>query len=1037
MTEEAKRFTAGDPVRLKTDPGRIGTFTGKTKPGRPGKDLRYQVRIIDKATFVPGELLELVPNSPESPLELLEEKKLSGVSELRRTLTHTRLAGKLADVIYSMEVTNTDYHAFQFKPVVRFLMSPTNSLLIADEVGLGKTIEACLIWTELRTRFDQRRLVVLCPAVLREKWRMELKKRIGVNAQIVNASELQRVLSDPRGQLEGFAVICSQQGARPNQNWRDEEAKSGPANLARFLDENQYGLPLIDLLVIDEAHYLRNQESQTHEMGHLFRQVSENLLLLSATPIHNRNEDLFSLLRLLDSETFTHPDDLSRILDASRPLVKARDELLGANPSIDVVVDYLRQASGHPLLRGSEQLRLLSEHVEAPGMMESNDQRAQIAWRLEQVNPLAYVITRTRKRDVTELRVQRDPVPERIEMHPTERAAYDRVTQSVIDYGFGVVSSNAFLLATPQRQLSSSIAAAVTAWQRKADMGDDDAGYSTSNSDTGPLVTWLREHAHEFGDAKELRRIDSKYVRVLSQLRKFFAEHPDEKVVLFSTYRETLNYLFERMQEDQITAIVLHGQTKLTKDEVINCFRDTEVQVLLSSEVGSEGLDLQFCRLLINYDLPWNPMRVEQRIGRLDRIGQTAHVIRIWNLFYADTIDDRIYEKLYDKLDLCREALGDFEDVLGTEIRQMTKDLLADRLTPEQQVARIAQTQQSLSNLKQEQSHLEDEAAHLVAYGDYILNQVEAAKELNRWVTGEDLARYVTDFFGTNYPGCEFIQRDPDSKEWDVKLSDRAKDAIIEYSSSIHLPHGRLAHHSQQPVACRFQSRSVQSESASFEEISQFHPIVRFVSEEIASSEKMLSPAVGVSFSNAEANTDFGLAVYVLCIDRWAVRGLQDIERLAFAAVRLEPDTTTGWVPIDSDEAERLSSACTRYGQTWLEVKNLVNLEAVCCIADDHLLAGLEADYERFVQDEECRNRDRGQIRLRNIELHRQKKREQLDATLAKHQIAKNAGLMRITANRISELESLASRQTKKTERRSTVNSSTESVLIAVVQVTQ
>ncbi|MGB4230887.1 MAG: helicase, partial [bacterium] len=98
-----------------------------------------------------------------SPLDMLESKKLGRPIDLRRTLTHVKLSGRLADVIYSMEATNTDFYAYQFKPVVKILESPTNSVLIADEVGLGKTIEAGLIWTELRSRFDMRRLLVICP----------------------------------------------------------------------------------------------------------------------------------------------------------------------------------------------------------------------------------------------------------------------------------------------------------------------------------------------------------------------------------------------------------------------------------------------------------------------------------------------------------------------------------------------------------------------------------------------------------------------------------------------------------------------------------------------------------------------------------------------------------------------------------------------------------------------------------------------------------------------------------------------------------
>jgi len=132
------------------------------------------VQFTDGVRWVPESQLEEVRDLRLSPLDMLETRKLGRPVDLRRTLTHVKLSGRLADVIYSMEATNTDFYAYQFKPVVKVLESPSNSILIADEVGLGKTIEAGLIWTELRSRFDMRRLLVLCPAALREKWRREL-----------------------------------------------------------------------------------------------------------------------------------------------------------------------------------------------------------------------------------------------------------------------------------------------------------------------------------------------------------------------------------------------------------------------------------------------------------------------------------------------------------------------------------------------------------------------------------------------------------------------------------------------------------------------------------------------------------------------------------------------------------------------------------------------------------------------------------------------------------------------------------------------
>lgn len=219
-------FPANARVRLKGDPSRRGILTGRTRPGRRGNGLRYQITFADTTSWVPDDQIELLPLERENPIDLLQSGRLSRASDLRRTLTHVRLTGRLADVIYSMEATNTDFHPYQFKPVLWFLLSPSNALLIADEVGLGKTIEAGLIWTELRSRFDLRRLLVLCPAILRDKWQRELAQKIGVRADVVNAAGLLQRLQDHDAAIRGFALICSLQGARPIRNWDDTDSIS-------------------------------------------------------------------------------------------------------------------------------------------------------------------------------------------------------------------------------------------------------------------------------------------------------------------------------------------------------------------------------------------------------------------------------------------------------------------------------------------------------------------------------------------------------------------------------------------------------------------------------------------------------------------------------------------------------------------------------------------------------------------------------------------------------------------------------------------
>ena len=241
--------------------------------------------------------------------------------------------------------------------------------------------------------------------------------------------------------------------------------------------------------------------------------------------------------------------------------------------------------------------------------------------------------------------------------------------------------------------------------------------------------------AREIGNYEALKQNDTKYITLRNTLKEYWKSNQGFKVVLFSFYRETLKYLTERLTEDGVNAQILMGGMGDTKDRIVQDFKEKEqIQILLTSEVLSEGVDLQFSSALINYDLPWNPMRVEQRIGRIDRIGQKADRILILNLFYEDTIDDRIYNRLFKRLDIFTHALGDLEAVLGQKIRNLTYDLLRHDLSKEQEQQRIEQTASAIANEKQNQEELETEAAGLAAHGDYVLNKVSAAKEMRRFI---------------------------------------------------------------------------------------------------------------------------------------------------------------------------------------------------------------------------------------------------------------------------------------------------------------
>lgn len=464
---------SGQRVRLKTAPDVIGRLTGQIEHLGPLKRYEVEFESGDGREFIAEGNLDVIQSKP-SISNLVKNKQFGRPANLRTIISHARLTGKLADVIYSMEATNTDFYPYQFKPVLNFLESPSNGLLIADEVGLGKTIEAGLIWTELRARFDANRLLVVCPAVLVEKWVFELNERFGVRSKSCDASELAEYIRDPVSSKEqGFALVCSLQGIRPARNYDDPDNQKPSAILARILKDHSIEQEVFDCVIIDEAHYLRNASTQTHELGMLLRAACTYMLLLSATPIQIKSEDLFHLLHVLDNENFKYKTSFQEVLAANGPIVAFADEIRRGGMSASRFTESLEVCMNHRLFNGNRQLSKLLSEPPSSNQLADIEFRALLSNRIERINLLGSVINRTRKRDVNLNRVQRVPVAMSIPLNEIEQEFYDSVTNAVSDYCVDYDLHEGFLLTIPQRQMCSSMPAALRDWQRKSKAHQD------------------------------------------------------------------------------------------------------------------------------------------------------------------------------------------------------------------------------------------------------------------------------------------------------------------------------------------------------------------------------------------------------------------------------------------------------------------------------------------------------------------------------------------------------------------------------------
>lgn len=973
----------GTFIRLKQDPLRVGILMDGEKNAAGAR--MVEVRLADgQVTWLPYSALEPVPSSAESLHDRLTAGQFVDPDWLRRTLTRLRVTGKLSEVVYSMEATETDFYAYQFKPVIKLMNSPTDSLLVADEVGLGKTIEAGLIWTELRARLDCDRLLVICPKTLCQKWQDELAQRFGVDAQIADARALLDALRYARDGRRGYALVCSMQGLRPPRGWESDEIEgevipsSARRDLARFLDEASDGDPLVDLLVVDEAHHMRNPETLLNRFGRLAASVASHRVFLSATPIHLRNRDLHSILAMVDSDTFEFESTLNDLIVTNAPIIAARDLLLRSDATVAEIQEQLDGAREHEILGKSKALARIREALTGSNL--SRSKRSELAARLERVNQLANYVSRTRRRDVQEFRVIREPKAPVLEMSADERFFYDEISEVVKAYAWERDVNEFFLLSMPQRLLTSSMAAASGYWSElisaaeEEEIEESDQDLQHRFFDMRPLVSRVAAHARALNMTDRLIKVDTKCQLLIREMQQLWQTEATAKIIVFSSFKPTLNYLQRRLREEGIETELLHGGVNRPRAQILARFENTDnIRVLLSSEVGSEGVDLQFCSIVVNYDLPWNPMRLEQRIGRVDRLGQTKKKVTILNLVFDDTIDKRIYERLYMRLQIGRFALGEVEAVLGERIREMSAQLLNPRLSNEQKEQAIDQAAQALENQRHDEERLEAEAGSLVQHGDYIVNRIMESRDRHRWLSADDILVYVRDRVLRDFPGSVIETSPTGSDTYRIELSPDGVSAFQNFLSR----HGlkgrtRLLHGSAQQ-RFRFTSSVVQK-GGRIECISQLHPLVRFAAERDTRDDSVRNAqAVAAKVDRDAMPKGCAPGLYVLAARRWSAEnsaaGTMSNVKIGYAGV----EVATG-KPIGEELVEQMMAVTAVRGRP---VPNAAMHDGAAAAGDAFrgiLLPNFDRQFIEFVEQAKAEIEDRVAIRHRSLDRHFKRK---------------------------------------------------------------
>lgn len=539
----------------------------------------------------------------------------------------------------------------QVKAAIKVLNELQGRAILADEVGLGKTIEAGIVMKELVSRGKAKSILILTPASLASQWQGELWDKFG--ERFVRHDD-----DDFRGFTKHDKIVASIDTAKSAQHYPDIIGREW------------------DLVIIDEAHYLKNKKTQRYSLADDI--TARHALMLTATPIQNNLIELYNLINLI------------------------KPGLLGTMQNFEE--EYVGDAQGRVLLHAQRLQRLLQQ-----------------------------VLIRNRRAETGLKFPDRKVETHRVTASQGEYALHQAVGHFIRTYKAFFESHLALMVL--EREVASSAPALAKTLGNMAQKVHD------------PEVKAAMEALQH--QAESIKR--NAKVNLIVDI----ATGTKEKMIVFTQFRETQELLSRRLAQEGVKNVKFHGQlTPGRRRKALEEFRD-DVQVLVATDSGSEGLNLQFCHILVNYDLPWNPMRVEQRIGRVHRIGQDHNNVVILNLAVANTIEDYVLEVLYEKIKLFEVAIGEMDLILsdidesgGLEKRIL--DIILGTKTDEE-------VRDSLQNVEKEVKQSKEQAEQIKKLDASVFQQFDlsTAKDDVEIEDSMDLDAEVQDFVSSFLAAAE------------------------------------------------------------------------------------------------------------------------------------------------------------------------------------------------------------------------------------------------------------------------------------------
>jgi SNF2 family DNA or RNA helicase len=666
--------------------GAIGSVQGLATTAPP----RWQV-LVDQRLLTVAEA-DLRPHVLDDPQSRILAGRLGSARQFALAVTARRYEiEQLTGDLMSLGESRVDIKPHQVSVVHRVVTSYPHRFLLCDEVGLGKTIEAGMILKELRARGGAGRCLVVAPPSLLRQWQYELKSKFNETFSVIN-SDTVRFLRNTQGMAGNpFEIYDS---VIVSSSWISME------EWARKAAEVSW-----DMVIVDEAHHARVHVSgRRREETRLYKAVralvspdvfsKRAALFLTATPMQLDSGELYSLIELLDPVLFPTEEHFD----------EHRRQLRGLNQLVHDLSEYEFPPPGQDETQVVELVaRWLDTDAESAErrLRAGHDSVAQVCADLSARHLLSEILIRNRKKVVGGF-MPRQAHRWDVSLSDAERQALEAVEAFVRD-GYARADrthdqATGFAMVIFQKLMASSIRALRMSLSRRAERLRKAAEAPSvprraratiaeieDRLDQDQYISALLDEVAiaDVEEAAELEQLvaaldqvpcDSKADTLLAGLRELQQHEPGAKVLLFTEFRETQDYLRQRIEEIGWDVQLFHGQLKpAAKDAAVEAFRtSTGPVILLSTEAGGEGRNFQFCHLLVNYDLPWNPMRVEQRIGRLDRIGQ-ASVVQVFNFWVQGTVEERVLDVLERRINVFEETVGGLDPILGDTERDLAK----------------------------------------------------------------------------------------------------------------------------------------------------------------------------------------------------------------------------------------------------------------------------------------------------------------------------------------------------------------------------